>query len=256
MLAKRASGSLARPRAITRRSQRGTEAVLVGARVDPGAGELLGRHVRRRPDDRAGLRVVAAGDDAGVAAALRGVQAGDAEVGDAHAPVGADEDVVRLDVAVDDAGAVRRRQAGAGLQEHRDDLRPASRALGQPARHGRALDELHGQVHRALVEIGLVQGDDVGVDELGQRARLAQGARVGRLGAGLGGGRLAAHDLQGHPAVELRVVGGVDDAHAAGAQGVEDDVAPDPPPGGEHGRRLGDRRQGAEQGRQRAERLV
>ena len=69
--------------------------VEVGALVDGGAARLLGREVLRRPDDRAGL------------GHLAHARARDAEVRDLEAPVRVGHHVVRLDVPVDDALAVR-----------------------------------------------------------------------------------------------------------------------------------------------------
>jgi hypothetical protein len=59
---------------------------------------------------------------------------GEAEVDDADAAVAVDEGVVGFEVAVDDAGLVGRVEAGAGLQEHGEDLAP--RARWSAARRG------------------------------------------------------------------------------------------------------------------------
>ena len=78
-------------------------------RVDVGRGagrraaRLLGRQVLGGADDRAGL------------GHLAGAGAGDAEVHDLDPTVGRDDDVVRLDVAVDDAVAVRELERGEDL---------------------------------------------------------------------------------------------------------------------------------------------
>ena len=69
----------------------------VAGRARAGAGGDLGREVGRRPGDEAGL------GEAGV-----GLGPGDAEVGELRLPVGGQQDVGRLDVAVGDAGAVGR----------------------------------------------------------------------------------------------------------------------------------------------------
>jgi hypothetical protein len=53
---------------------------------------------------------------------------GEAEVEDAGAAVGADEYVLGLEVAVDEAGGVGGGEASAGLAEHREDL--AARGAG------------------------------------------------------------------------------------------------------------------------------
>jgi hypothetical protein len=119
--------------------QADAEAELIALRVGGLAQVLLGRHVRRRPDVRADLRQrdLVAGADAGarrqelvdLAAVLR---SGQAEVQHAHAAVVADQHVVGLEVAVDDAGRVRGGEALAGLQEHGEDLAPAAGPRRQP----------------------------------------------------------------------------------------------------------------------------
>ena len=103
---------LERARAVQGLPQRHAEAELVGARIDRLPDHLLGRHVERRPQDRARL---------GEPDLLRGARAaggGQAEVHHARAAVARDHHVLRLEVAVDDAGPVRGRKAAPRHQEH------------------------------------------------------------------------------------------------------------------------------------------
>ncbi len=65
--------------------------------VDRVASYLLGREVSGGPDDHTGARQIT----------LRAVGLGDTKVGDLDAVVSTDEDVGRLDVAMDDPRAVR-----------------------------------------------------------------------------------------------------------------------------------------------------
>ncbi|BAS86062.1 Os03g0713550, partial [Oryza sativa Japonica Group] len=88
----------------------GVGAVAVELGVEP-----LGAHVRRRA-----LVLVRR---AVLAAAARGDHLGDPEVGDLHLAVHADEEVARLDVAVDDAAGVEARQPGQRLRGHLRDRR-------------------------------------------------------------------------------------------------------------------------------------
>src|SRR6185437_300097 len=74
------------------------ERVEIRARVDLAAARLLGREVLRRADDRARLGQLAR------------ARARDPEVRDLDSTLAVDEDVVRLDVAVDDAVPVREAQ--------------------------------------------------------------------------------------------------------------------------------------------------
>ena len=77
------------------------ERVDVGRRRDGAAARLLRREVLAGPDDRSRLRH----------AVLDVERARDAEVGDLDAAVLAEEDVLRLDVAMDETALVRERQA-------------------------------------------------------------------------------------------------------------------------------------------------
>ena len=84
---------------------------VAGRRGQPALG-LLGREVLGGADDLAGA---GQRDAAG--------RPGDAEVGDLHAAVGADQDVAGLDVAVHHAGPVRLTEAEGGLPEERERRR-------------------------------------------------------------------------------------------------------------------------------------
>ena len=104
----------------------------VGAVVqrNPAGGDLLGRHVRRRADELAGHRH---------ARLLQ--HAGQAEVVDAQPAVGRQQQVGRLDVAVDDALLVGVIQGVGHLGDHaRPGVEVAaarSRARRRSARRGR-----------------------------------------------------------------------------------------------------------------------
>ena len=94
--------------------------VKVGRRPRRRSARLLGREVLRRADDRSRLRHLARGG------------AGDAEVHHLQAPVGSDDDVVRLDVAVDGAVPVRELERGEDLARVVD--RDADRRAGRGRR--------------------------------------------------------------------------------------------------------------------------
>src|SRR3569623_1839925 len=88
----------------------GRERVEVGAMIDLLAARLLGRHVRRRADDLA-LRQRARGV----------VERGDAEVEHLPRAVVAQEDVVRLEIAMHDAARPRLLERRTDLREHRHE---------------------------------------------------------------------------------------------------------------------------------------
>jgi hypothetical protein len=139
-------------------------------------------------------------------------------------PAGRARHVVRLEVAVDQAGGVGGGQAAAGRAEDLEDrLRAARRGL-QPAGQGLAGHVLHGREHLVAEHAGVVHRDDVGVLQLGQRLGLAQHPGVGLGVAGRGG---RAHQLERDGPIQLRVVGLVDHAHAAAADQLEHHVTAD-----------------------------
>jgi hypothetical protein len=127
---------------------------------------------------------------------------------------GRQEHVRRLQVAVDDAalvGVVDR------LGQHRNDLgrglcrlRSPRRRLGQAA----AVHELQREERQAVVRADLVHLHDVGVLEAGHCLRL--GPETGQLL--LPRVRAGQNHLRGHGAVQGRLPGLVDDAHAAAPQ--------------------------------------
>ncbi len=145
-------------------------------RVDVGLGAgglalgLLGGHVGEGADDVAGR-----GQGGAVG------EAGDAEVHQlgAEFPLGGDEDVLRLDVAVDDAARVgvveRLAEVGADLA----DLAVAERPFAAQPGQGAALDQLGDQQRVAVLLAHLVEGDDARVVESRGRLGLAQ-APAGR----------------------------------------------------------------------------
>ena len=186
------------------------ERVDVGLRPDAATARLLGREVLRGADDRADL------------GHLRVAGVGDAEVGDLDAAVVADEHVVRLDVAVDDAVLVGVAQAGEHLHRDRDRALGRERALLLDDLLERApLEVLHRDVRAAVGLAAVVDGDDVRVVEARGGLRLAPEAldELAVLGVALG------HDLERDLAAEARVLGQVDRRHAADAQAPEHAVA-------------------------------
>jgi hypothetical protein len=129
---------------------------------------------------------------------------------------------LRLEVAVDQADLVGGGEARGGLAEHLEDLAPGPGLLLEPCPEGQAVDKLHGDVDLAVVGADLVDADDVGVGQAGHGLGLAQEA-----GGGVGVGAVAVQELDGDLALELLVVGGVDDPSAAAAELADDGEAAD-----------------------------
>ena len=202
-----ALGKVAGERVVEREAHR----VEVGARVAAAAGQRLGGGVGQ------GARERAAPGDAELA-----VELGGAEIGEAGAAVGIEQDVLRLDVAVEDAVPVRGAEGGGDVAAQPDGgvgVEPA--ALGDPHLEIRAADVLHhDEAPRPLFE-KIEDRDDVRVGEPADRLYLAAHPLAGHLG---GRGRRD-EQLEGDVGVERPVAREVDDRVAAAADLADDLVA-------------------------------
>jgi hypothetical protein len=134
--------------------------------------------------------------------------------------VGGDHHVLGLEVAVDQVDRVGRGQPASGLDEASQDLRAAPRPR-QPVAQVLTVDVLHRHEHVVVELADLVDRDDVGVLEPGERPALAQDLVPGRLAA------LVQH-LEGDLPVEHGVVGDEHGAHATAAQPPQHGEAPEP----------------------------
>ena len=190
------------------------ERVDVGPPVDRPGLDLLGRDVVRGPDPGAG-----AGQAAG-----RPEPLGEPEVGQVDVLVlalAADQDVGRLDVAVHEPAVVSGVECAGDRGDHTPDLIHAELAAIDDLAQVRARHEAHREVEHAVVLAAAVDRDDVGVLQRGREPGLGleAGDRVRVLGV------LGRDDLQRHGAVQLRVGGLVDHAHAAAIEHALDAVA-------------------------------
>ena len=218
------SGALEGTEAVEGLEERHAEAELVRAEVGGPAVQRLERHVRRRAQHRAGLGDRPA-DGLGGILLLRLLAVRQAEVHHAHPAVAAHHHVVRLEVAVGDALGVSGDQPFARGEEDLEGGLPArARLLLQPLLEGAAFRELHGEEDAIAREADVVHGDHVGVGELGQRLRFLQ-QPVLELLAQIRAFEVGAQHLHRDLAIEHRVPRGIDLAHAAGAEPIEDHVA-------------------------------
>ena len=136
------------------------------------AADLLGRHVTDRAETDPGpLWSVSVGcrESPTGCRAL----AGQAEVEDLDAAVAGQEDVLGLQVAVDDAFLVRGGQAEGDLAGDLDGACGRKRAVVEPLAQRLALEQLGDGVSEAVDGAEVVDGQDVGVGERGDRLRLA-----------------------------------------------------------------------------------
>ena len=179
--------------------------------VDRSAARLLGGEVVRRADDRAFLRH------------LTRAGARDAEVRDLDDALGVDDDVVRLDVAVDDAVAMCISQCGEDLPGVRDrDGNGAEAARADQFLERSALDVLHDDEVGALGLAAIEDRDDVRMRQTGGVGRLATEALDELLVV-----RVApVQHLHRNAAAELLILGEVHVGHAPAAELPCDAVAP------------------------------
>ena len=218
--------------AVQRVEERDAESELIGARVDPLAGVLLGCHVARRTDERPRLghrRLERGGAPAGGGELARRDAHGEvrerppiaegareAEVGHFDGPRVGDEDVVGLVVAMDEPSGMGGGETAPRLNVGLEDLAP--RATFLPLAQRGSEDDFHRE-ERPVANLPRVEdGDDVRVGEASHRLRLAKEARFEAL-------LDPQKQLEGDAAIELRVIGRVHLGHAAGAELLEHRVA-------------------------------
>ena len=143
---------------------------------------------------------------------------------------GGDQHVLGLDVAVDEPARVRRVEGARDLGQQRDRATGVERALVADHRaQARALDETHREVALAVRLAGVVDGDDVRVVQGRSELRLEHEP----LAEDLIFGELGAQKLERHDALQARMLGAVDHAHAAPAERLLDPVARNLEPGSE-----------------------
>jgi hypothetical protein len=277
-LGQRVQGGLAAERRPARQHliEDGAEGIHVGERAGGAAlaAGLLRRHVRGRAQDGAlalgqrrhfqPLRQPEIGD-LRYAVGERGTHVpcslavNSGRTSPARPILGGQQHVGRRQVAVDDAALVRvadrQRQRPHQLRRRPRRLRFAGEVLGEAA----AADPLQRQERPAVVLAHLVNLDDVGVLQPGDRLGFPTEA-CQLVGAGVGPGT---QDLQRHHPVQGELPGTVDGAHAALADLLQDLVTRDHRPAPRRGRdrhRLGgvgrrQRRSGVE-GRAGSQRLI
>ena len=174
------------------------------------AAQLLRRGVRRR--QWTVLRV-----DGLRRAAVRIVEEfGDAEIEQLRFAVGGDQNVRRLDVAMDDELAVRELHRRADIAEQRDAFFDAQLALRGVAQQRFAVDVFHREVRTSIVgDAAVEQARDVRMFETREDLPLAQETRLHRIGI-----HAALDDLQRGALLELSVgaFGEQHHAHAAAAE--------------------------------------
>jgi hypothetical protein len=218
------------PCSVQRFPERDAERELIRRGADRFAQVLLGRHVCRRPDHHA---VVGELDVARGRHVRHRIGARDPEVDDARATISTDDDVARLEVAMDDPLAMRSREAAPRLHEHPHDLRPGPRPRAKPAIERAPIDELHRHERVTVVRVDVVDRDHVRMVQPRERLRLAKQPRTCSTA------RPRTQELESDRAAELRIVGLHHNPHSALPSRSEHHVPPDP--GGGRGATRGGR---------------
>jgi len=168
------------------------------------------------------------GRDAGDVGAAGAGGAGHRELGDAeveHLRLAApgDEDVRRLDVAVDDAAGVRGVETVGDLDAEIEHAVERQRSARDLLLQRVAVEQLHHDELLALVLADVVNRADVRVVERRGHARLAS-EPIERLRVG---GEIRGQELQRDLAAQADVFGAVHHAHAARAEPLQDLVVTD-----------------------------
>ena len=134
-----------------------------------------------------------------------------------------DKDICRLDIAMNDALAVRRVEGIGDFDPDGEELIQFHRTAVDQVLERLAAEAFHHDEGMAFMLADLVNGADVGMIQRGGGAGLAaktlEGLRVL--------GRIFGQKLQGNEAAELSVLGLVDDSHAPAAKQVENPVVRD-----------------------------
>jgi len=186
------------------------ERVDVAAGVGRPAARLLGAHVLGAPEGVArGARLCGGGGP------------GDPEVHEAHPPRLVRHQVERLEVTVDDPGAVHRGEALRRLQAERQHLLDGERPALQTGRERLSRDELHGDPPPRALLPSVVQPADVRVADLPGQLDLGTEPSLGFRPPG----GIRPLDLERHLLVEHPVEGPVHGPHPALSQVRPDLVA-------------------------------
>ncbi len=206
-----------------------TEGKEVGARVDRLAAHLLGRHVGDGTDGGAGAGellfghggrgVVTRHCGASDAAAFRGLLR-QAEIENLCVVVGGDENIGRLDIAMDDALGVRRFEPFGDFDAQIEQQIERERLPTDPVLERLAFEALHRQERLAFVFADFVDRADIGMVERRSGLRFALEAFESAPVAG----HVFGEELQGDETVQAGVFGFVDHTHSTPAEPLDNAV--------------------------------
>jgi hypothetical protein len=180
----------------------------VGAMIDGFAANLLGGHVADRAEDLSGIGL--RGDEGGAVGAFAewpgAAQLGEAEIQNFQLAGAGDENIFRLQVAVDDALVVGGSQAVCQVDSEFDGFAGRHSGRGNAFAQGFAFEEFRDDVVNPVGGADVVDGNDVGMIEGGDGAGFLFEAAQAIGIVGEGGGQ----NFQGDVAQEAGVAGAVD----------------------------------------------
>jgi hypothetical protein len=192
----------------------------VGTVIDRSPEELLGAHVAWGADDPAA--------PAGVGRVLRSRfaadRSGQTEIEYLDQPIRGDPDIAGLDVEVNDALLVSGLEGGGDLAADGEGVVQIKRRRPDPVTQILAGYQLQSEETDPARLFERVDGGDIGMVERGQELRLALEPREPLGIAGDGRRENLDRDLS----LEPRVLGDIDDSHAAALELARDPVVADP----------------------------
>ena len=184
--------------------ERESQGVDIGTGITPASGKDLGRGVIRGPGERAGC-----GDP------QLAVEPGRSEIRQPVPAIAVEQDILRLDVAVEDAVAVGGAERGGDVAAESNGLFPRQGAtLTHPNVQVRPVDVLHQDEAPRAVFHEVVDRHDVLVGQAANHLDLS----THPLPSHLRRGRRGHQQLQRHLGVQVSVMGEVYDGIAAPAQ--------------------------------------
>ena len=148
---------------------------------------------------------------------------GESEVEDLGLAATGDENVGRLDVAVDDAFGVGGIERIGDLDGKVNNLLGRERAAANAHIQGHAFEQLHGDKTPTGVFADFIDGTNIGMIQGGGGASLALETLEGLWVMG----QFIGQELEGHMAAELEILGFEDHTHPAAAQLADDAVVRD-----------------------------
>ena len=215
----RVDGVLARERALACRhlEQHRSQREEIRPTVDGVSADLFRRQVAGRPEQHARQRREAVGHGRAVR------QFGDPEIKNLGHARSRQKDIVRFQIAVDQAGRMRDNKTGGHVAGDSCGLLRRQRAAPEPHTQGLAVEELGDQVRPSIDDADIEDLDDVCVVEPGGDACLLQepfdALRVVRAGVG--------QKLQSDVPLQAHVRRAVDVAHAPARHQADNSIRSD-----------------------------